>query len=175
MIDLYKRCRHLIKTADLIEWRAHTFLGWAIRKKTGAQVNHTSGALLYKLDCGNDVRRYIGESLAHGFELNYLSDQLKNYKGSVYLTRLKPEYDALRGRIAQEALKLEGKGYGYRDLVSNLVGPVKLNADRVICSEAWHIALIRAGLLDDTFNSGMSLVPGEFWKTNLYLAPIQIY
>lgn len=174
-LELYEQYRYQIQTADLLEFRANSLLGWAIRTKTKQNVNHTSGAILYQMVDGTQVRRYIGESLADGFHLHYLSEVLKNYDGEVYWLQLKPEYDYHRVSIAEEAIKLEGKGYDYKDLFRLLVKRVNLDSGRVFCSEAWHIALIKSGLLAENINRGEAFVPGEFGLTGLYRTPIRIY
>ena len=174
-ITLYNQYRDKIKTADIIEWQGNSLIGVAVRAKTDQNVQHTSGAILYQMVNGTEVRRYIGESNEKGFQLHYLSDVLKGYDGKVFWSRLKPEYDSYRVRIAEEATKLEGRGYGFLDLFSLLVKPVRLDAKSVICSEAWQIALINAGLLDKNFNDGNVLVPGQFGLTGLFYNPIRIY
>ena len=127
------------------------------------------------LDVGGDTRRYVAEATARGFVWTLLSDKIRHFDGIVYLNRLVSHYDTDRALIARELLKLQGKKYGFGDLFRNLSGPVKLDGKEVFCSEALQLALIRAKLIDDDFNDGLSLVPGEFQKTGLYLKPIKIH
>lgn len=175
-MKLYNYYQLRIQTGDLIEWQANSLLGWLIRKKTGQNVNHTSGVVLYQMYKGTEVRRVIFEALSDGFKPHYLSDRLKDYDGRVYWYPLKPEFDYnVRIKLAEEAIKLEGRPYGYKDLIDNLFGSIKLDDKQDICSEAWHIALIKSGLLDKNFNDGNSLVPGQFETTGLYLPAIRIY
>lgn len=173
--ELYQKYQMRIRTGDLIEWAADTALGKAIRFFTKKIVNHTSVSMLLNVTGDDEIRRYIGEALGNGFHLNYLSSSLKNYKGSVYWSALKTNYDDKRIVIAKEAFKLEGKPYDFMSLIRNAAGPVKMDSKDVFCSEAFHIALVKAGLLPDTFNNGMALRPGEFGKTGLFEYPIKIY
>lgn len=176
-MDLYNRYRKFIKTADLIEWRSNTLLGRLIRAKTKQSVNHTSGAVIYTMVGTDTIRRYIGEALPEGFVLSYLSDRLKHFKGEVYWSKLKEEYSLdVRVAIAEEALKLEGTPYGYKDLIASLFNAVGTNyKNGVICSEAWHIALVNVGLLQPFFNDSRCLVPGQFHLTGLYEESVRIY
>ena len=177
-MNLYYQYQEQIKNADLIEFRANSILGSSIRAKTKQMVNHTSCALIYQMVGGEDVRRYIGESLSDGFNLHYLSDSIKNYDGEVYWSKLKmPDNSYLRIKLAEEILKIEGKSYGYTDIIELLFKKVKLdlNDKSPVCSAALQIALIKAGLLDKNYNDGHIMYPGEFDKTKIYYTPIRIY
>jgi hypothetical protein len=174
-LQKYEAVQPLLLTADLIEWSSKAPLGYAIRWVTKKNVNHTSGVIVMNLADTKYQRRYIGEALAKGFQLSYLSKRIKCYKGKVYWLRLKEEFDKYRKLIALEALLLEGRPYGYKDLFKNISKPVKVNAKQVICSESWQIPLIKIGLLSPDFNDGLALRPGEFGRTGLYHEPIEIY
>jgi hypothetical protein len=107
--------------------------------------------------------------------VRHLSDKLRGYDGEVYWSALKPEYQNYRVPIAEAVMRLEGKKYGYVDLLRNLIRPVKINDETVFCSEAVHIALIDVKLVAPEFNNGFALVPGQFDLTGIYLPTIQIY
>jgi len=186
-IDLYLSYRSQIKPADLIEWRSNSFIGWAIRAKTGQNVNHTSGAKWMRSipspgssACWRD-RLYVGEAVADGMKLTYLSEALKIYDGEVYWVPMKPELDRYRRDVIENAECLESRLYDYMSLLTNLVKRVKLDGNKPYCSEAWHIAYQRAGLIPKSFSptgnqddAGTGLRPGEFNKTGLFLNPIRI-
>ena len=174
-MNLYQKHRHLIKSGDIMEWSARSLTGSIIRWKTGACVNHTSGALLYELVEGSEHRVCITHAVSKGVVPAFLSNEMNGYKGTIYLVRLKPEYDSYRAAIAREMVRLEGKKYGFWDLFKNLGGPVRIDSKQIFCSEMLHIALIRAKLLSDDFNKGRALVPGQFGETGLYLPPVKIY
>lgn len=177
-MDRYYYYRESLQIADLIEWRAETPLGWAIRQQTGMNVNHTSGVLLFRLVGDAEIRRYVDEALSSGFHPRYLTSELSGYKGEVYLNRLKSKYNEYRIPIAKEACKLEGKAYAYKDLIMNIVKPRKFDPDakEVRCSDAWHIALYKSGFIQDKdFNNGNFLVPGQFAITGLYESPVRIF
>lgn len=174
-ISLYLSLRDQIQTADLIEFRAESPLGYAIRWFTKMPVNHTAGAMLYQLVGDTEIRRYVAEANETDFGLAYLSKKLEGYKGRVYLLKLKPEHDSLRNVVAKEAQMFEHVKYDYLSLLRNAFSPVKIDGKRVYCSEAWHIAIVRAGLLPPEFNGGNGLRPGEFDRTQLFLAPTRIY
>jgi len=174
-LDLYARYSPIIKTADLIEFSNNSICSFAIRWRTKEIVSHTSGAILYKMVSGTQVRRYIGESVGKGFILSYLSDRLRHWNTKAYLLRLKSEYDEYRVRIAEEALKLEGTPYDFLSIFKQLKGPVKLDTKQLFCSEVWQVALIKVGLLEESFNNGCALVPGQFWMTGLYKEAVRLF
>ena len=177
-INLYYHYQSQIRNADLIEFRGNSLLGSAVRARTKQSVNHTATVLEYQMVGGKDTRRYIGESLADGFNLHYLSDSIKNYDGEVYWSKLKmPDNSYLRVKLAEEILKIEGKPYGYTDIINLLFKRVKLdlNDRSPVCSAALQIALIKAGLLDKNYNDGHIMYPGEFNKTKIYYTPVRIY
>ena len=188
----YLMYRSMIKTGDLIEWASPAPIGRAIRAVTKKNVNHTSVAIWTQTVEKNHIsaehakqegpyRLYIGEAVSYGFALTFLSKALQSYKGQVYWSRLSPKHEDSRLGIAKHAQDLEGRGYDYLSLIRNLWRRVPLDATRPYCSEAVHIALIRAGLLDREFSptgdpkqARCGLRPGEFDRTGLFLPPIRI-
>jgi len=174
-MHLYNKYQIDFLTADLIEWRAESLLGYAIRACTKQNVNHTSGIILSSIVGSSIIRRDIWEADERGFHATHLSQAIKNYSGEVYWLQLKSEYNWKRVQIAEIAQSLEGRPYDYWSLIKNIRRPVKLSDRTIFCSEAWHIALLRAGLLSEDFNDGLALRPGEFGRTNLYKEPVLIY
>lgn len=188
-IELYDKFRGLIKSGDLIEWRSNTAIGFAIRAVTKQRVNHTSGAIWlqpveksynHKQSCA--PRLYVKEAIGRGFVATYLSHEISKFKGEVWWSALKREYENKRVDIVEEANRLEGIPYDYSSLLRNLWKRVKLGTRTVYCSEAWQIALIRAGLLPHFFSptgevedAGCGLRPGEFGATGLFKPPIRIF
>lgn len=171
-LDFYKMYQSSIKTGDIIEFQGNSFLGRLIRKKTGQEVNHTT-----VVDCMGENRRYIWEAIGNGFHPCYLSNKLKDYDGKVYWLQLKPIYDSHRERIITKVISLEGRPYGYFDIIKLLFGKVKLdlNDPTPVCSAAIQISLIMSELLSKDYNDGYIMVPGEFGLTGLYFNRVRIY
>lgn len=157
------------QTADLVEWKTNSYLGWWVRAISKAGMDHTSGVIIKY----GEVR--LIEAIGSKVIYSLLKARMRDYPGQVFLVKLKPEYDDRRGDIAYELEKLESRPYGFTDLIRMLYGQkVKVNARQVICSEAIQVALIKAGLLPADYNNGKILWPGEFTKTGLYLEPWRI-
>lgn len=179
MINLYSYYQHLINTGDALEFDSDTLLGWAIQGCTKQHVNHTAVAMRYQL-CGTNVeRRYISETRKLKGKtqvgLTYLSSKIQNHDGKVYLLRLKPKFEASRKDIGIKMQSLEGIEYDWWSLFKNIFIRPLVNADKLYCTEALQVALIRAGLLSEDFNNGRGLVPGQLLLTGLYEDPILIY
>jgi len=107
----YKALRNFMKSGDLIEWGSASMIGGIIRFFTKKQVNHSS--ILLNLDRfeGLEKHRFVLEALEHGIELNLMSARLEDFKGVVYWSRLKPEYDLYRNKIAAWSLERIGTKY----------------------------------------------------------------
>jgi len=174
-MELYYKYQNQFKHGDLIEFASNSLIGKTIRFFTKKEVNHTSGVVLMSLVEDHEIRRYIWEADEEGFHSTYLSDVVKNYNGKVYWLQLKEEYDNYRLQMIKEALTLDNKPYDYISLIRNALKPVRLNSKNVFCSEAWHLALQKVGLLSTDFNNGYALRPGEFDRTCLYNSPIRIH
>jgi hypothetical protein len=188
-LSKYKETRKTILSGDLIEFAANSILGASIRAATGQNVNHSALAIWmrpgvtsqFSVRDESEARLYIIEAISNGVRLSFLSSTLKKYSGSVYRSRLSHDHDKSRQRIVGEALKLEGQSYDYFSLVSNLWSRTKLDTNRLFCSEAIQIALIRAGVLPIDYSPtgedkhrGCGIRPGEFGKTNLFYSPTKI-
>lgn len=130
----YMRYRHLLDTGDKIEWRSNTVLGWLIRLRTGANVNHTSMVVKFDFD-GCRERRYVLEALNGGIELRLLSRRLEKFHGKAWWAPLQPRYAMYRSRLLGSALDAVGTEYDYGSLLRQLVGKVSVQAEKYFCSE----------------------------------------
>lgn len=186
-LSIYYKYRPLIKTADLIEYRSNTSLfGWAIRKVTGQNVNHTSIAkwmcpkVSIDSNNGKDHRLYVAEAVQK-FGLSYLSNKLRTHKGMAYWIALRPEYDDKRQIISDVFESMDGRPYDTWSLVRNLWCRTKIDPDKLFCSEVAQIALVNAGILSPDYSptckdkdKGRVIWPGEFVETGLYNESVRI-
>ncbi len=167
-----------MKTGDLIEWSGNTALGWAIRKFTGRNVNHSAIVLCIAEYCGLKNRRFVLEATGHGITFNLLSDRLAEFDGKVYWSVLSPKYDRQRDKMGEWALLTAGhykKGqkirYDYKSLFINALRPVSVNAQQLFCSEYYHAALIEAGIVAEGGNAAR---PGDFTEMGVHVREIRI-
>lgn len=143
-LDLYLKARDSIDTFDRLEWHSFTWLGKAIRLKTGDWSNHTGVVIrFHEYDAAG---LFTIESLEGGVDPNRLSVRLSGFRGSVRLYRLKPEYHMLRKELGEIALSMEGTKYDYGSLIKNLFGHVKMDKHRLFCSEFVKAVGVKAGL-----------------------------
>lgn len=159
-----------MKSADLIEWGSASMIGGLIRLFTRKKVNHSSILLNLDTFAGLKERRFVLEALEHGIELNLMSMRLEDFKGEVYWSALKPQYDHLRGNIAAWALERIGTEYDYHSLFANMFGKVSQDGKKFFCSEYYHMALVAAGILP----KGKAARPGEFNKYMIHEKPVRI-
>lgn len=169
-LSRYRVARPRIGTGDLIEWRSESVLGYTIRWVTRRDVNHSSLALKLERFDGALNRRWTLEALEHGITLNLLSRRLSKFKGRVYWSALRPEYDLKRLAIAGWALQKVGIKYDYGSLFKNVMGAVSVNARRMFCSEYYFLALRAAGIVA----GDKSPRPGEFGEYGIHHKRIQI-
>jgi len=165
----YNSVRPYMRSGDLIEWGSASLFGGAIRLVTGKKVNHSS--ILLSLDKYEEFkdRRYVLEA-NRKVELNILSYRIREFKGTVFWSPLKPKYDHLRGQIAKWALDREGKDYDYQSLLANMFGKVSMDGKKFFCSEYYHMAMVAVGILPE----GKAARPGEFEKFNIHGRIMQI-
>lgn len=166
----YNALRKYMKSGDLIEWGSASMVGGIIRFFTKKDVNHSSILLNLDLFEGLKERRFVLEALEHGIELNLMSKRLNEFKGTVFWSPLKPEYDHLRNEIAAWALERVGIDYDYPSLFSNIFGKVSLDGKKFFCSEYYHKAMVAAGILP----KAKAARPGEFEKFNIHSKTIEI-
>jgi len=166
----YNALRKYMKSGDLIEWGSASMIGGIIRFFTKKKVNHSSILLNLDTFAGLEERRFVLEALEHGVELNLMSTRLKDFKGSVYWSPLKLEHDSLRSEIAAWALQRVGTDYDYKSLFANIFGKVSQDGKKFFCSEYYHMAMVKAGILPP----GKAARPGEFGKFNIHENTVQI-
>jgi len=169
-LSLYRLYRDQMDGGDLVEWSSATLVGGTIRLFTGKPVNHSS--ILLNLDhySGLKHRRFVLEALEHGVVLNLLSMRLEDFKGKVYWSQLKPEYNDRRDRMAAWALERVGTPYDYQTLIANIFGKISSDAKKFICSELYFKDLVAAGIVPP----GPDPRPGEFARYNVHRPPIRI-
>lgn len=163
-----------MQTADIIEWQADTALGHSIRWFTKQNVNHTSGVAVMNLYGDPEKRMYIYEAVGNGVHPMFLSEALRNHKGKAFWLSLKSEYNSYRNEIAKAILEYKVKKYDYKSLIGSAFKRQKLDRTEVYCSELINLALVDVGLLNEDFNNGCGLFPGEFEITGLYNPPKRI-
>jgi len=188
-LSKYQKIRDSIQTADLIEWKTDSILGKTIRHITKLSVNHTSIVASMVLEDDTEPRKFIFEADEHGFHPAYLSTRLERFKGSAYLVRFNPEYDAKRNAVANAFINLSGTPYDYRSLFRNAVRRVELNKTSLYCSEAatqaikdafdhatYIYKMVKTPLCD--FKNGRYVFygarPGELGQTPFYTETIKI-
>ena len=176
-LQKYNQYRDQMDNGDLMEFATKGFIGWAIRRVTKKDVNHT--ALLWCVDEFKSVknRKFIMEALEHGLELNVMSDRLKKYKGKVYWYQLKPEFDKYRDDIASICLLAEGRTdeikYDYLSIFRQLYRKVSVDIEKnSFCSEFCQWVLQEAKVIE---KRKRALRPGEFEKLGIYKPRIKIY
>lgn len=176
-MDRYAIYRSFVRTGDVIEWRSDSVIGFLIRMITGNDVNHTGGIIrlsdmhFQKTYNTQEDRIFSPEARANGFQLTYLSEQMKKFMGKAYLLPLRPELERYREKIAQEQMKFIGIKYDYDGLFKNILGYVSADMERLFCSEAIFISFVNARLLVN----GMAFRPGDFEKTGLFLPRVRIF
>jgi len=132
----YNENRDYMRTFDRLEWRSKTAIGWLIREKTGAFVNHTGVIIKFK----EFNRVFTSEALGGGIDLNRLSDRLIDHKGECFWYPLKPEYEKYRISLGQKMLDWEAVKYDYFSLFKQILFRVTFDASKLFCSEAPFLA-----------------------------------
>ena len=130
-LDKYLKVRELMKPGDCLTWVGNSFLSRIIRK--WSKRSHVS-SIIGKIQDGKS-RCFIIEADQGEVNVRLLSSKIKNYKGSCFLHRLKPEFDKVRPRISDFLWSQTGKKYDYAGLFKNIFGHIKADSDKFICSE----------------------------------------
>jgi hypothetical protein len=170
----YLANRDLMSSGDLIEFSSDSFIGKAIRWKTGNDVNHTSMVIqLPNYKTITEPHLYIMEANANGTELNLLSKVLENYKGRAYWMKLHAA-DTQRKMLSDWMLEHTGIPYDYKSLFHNLIGKVSADANRLFCSETAFLALKFANIIKVP-DGAKSPVPGGFKELGCFYSRVQIY
>lgn len=137
-LTFYHAVREEMQTGDILYWRSKSFVGSAIRWRTGGKGNHIS-QIIRLSDCEwTDGRRFHTEAMERGVYPNLLSKRLEDYAGTVWWLPLKPEWDAQRAIIAVRMAEMWGTPYDYKSLFWQLIGKASTDAKQLFCSEfAW--------------------------------------
>lgn len=167
----YSQIRPLIKTGDMLEWKARSVVGGTIRFFTRKAVNHTSLCLdLNQYLHWQEPHKFVLEANSGGIELNLISTILQDFRGEFYWSALKPEFDHLRKDIARWALLKIGTPYDFGSLLRNAWGRVSANARRLFCSEYYFLALKSVRLVAGE----KSPRPGEFEQLGVHLPAVKM-
>lgn len=147
-LDYYQLVRPHMQTMDLLQWSSNSFVGRAIKWKTGGTVNH-SGVVMSFPDLTRE-RRWTLEAIGRGLVLNPLSRALEQYHGECYWHPVKPGLDKEALFAASWMMDRVGTRYDFGGLFRNLFGKVSANAAALFCSEAiflgWQYAAIHLGV-----------------------------
>ena len=169
----YQIMRPYLEDGDVLEWSADSALGWAIRRFTGQDVNHTGGVIRMRAWEGSPGDRvFTPEATERGMVLTYLSRELRGYKGRVYLLKLKPEMDNFRSKIVRAQLDMIGVPYDFGGLLANAFGRVSMDARRYFCSEGIASSFASAGAIRMQKKAPR---PGEFSRWGFFLPRVRIY
>jgi len=166
----YTAVRPYTDSGDMIEFASATILGRAIRFFTKKKVNHTALVLNLEKYEGLKDRRFLLEALEHGIQLSLLSKRLKEFKGRVYWSRLRDEFEHDRQGIAAWAIQQVGTKYDYRSLFKNMFGKVNQDARAYFCSEFYHMSLVHVGIL----GRGVAVRPGEFEQFKIFKHTVEL-
>ncbi len=169
----YEEVRDSIKTGDLCEFRsARGVIPWAIRKKTGKDVNH-SATFVWQHVAGFIPRLFIVEAVAEGVEARLFSRRYERFEGDIFWSPLKSEHDGLRSHVEYWLWTQVGssKEYDFEALLNYAVGRVVLDDTHLFCSECCQLALVEAGVCAPT---EFALAPGELSQLGVYEERVQI-
>lgn len=188
-LDTYNQVRSQIRSGDMLEWKSPGFVGGSIRLITGKEVNHTSLCLdLPPYGLYSEPHKFILEANPSGIQPCLISERLREFKGSVWWYKLKPEFDILRNDGIDWALEQVGTKYDYKSLLSQLFGSVSADSRKYFCSEYNFFYLVVSGILPQyAYNPALRVVidrktgkvikapvPGTFDKFGVYYQKTQI-
>lgn len=168
-LRVYNAFRSRIQSMDIIEWHSKSILGWAIRKITKKNVNHTS--LVIRFNEYDIERVFVIEALEHGITVQPLSNRLAAFKGQAYLLCLKPEFRYDRKIAAQWAISKLGTKYDYKSLFKQVAQKVSPDAKKLFCSEFAYLALNHGGIVKDLKKAPR---PGEIETLGVTSSRIQL-
>jgi len=173
-LKMYRAFSGKMQSADMLEWRSETALGYAIRFFTRADVNHTGLVLRLNEFGGLLDRRFTIEALEHGLEFNLISKRCLGHKGKLYWYPLKPRYEPVRDKVAEWAVNMLGMRieYDYSSLFWNAVSRVSVNAKALYCTETVQAAYTSVGIID---SNRPAMRPGDIEKLGLHLPRILVY
>jgi hypothetical protein len=139
-LSRYEAVKDQMKTGDLLQWHSDSLIGWAIREKTGSNVNHSGLVIRLQEYEGLERRRFTHEALEHGIVMNLLSRRLEQFDGEAWWYPLKDEWNEKRQAIGERALSFTGIPYDYPAIIEQLFGDVKADSAQLFCSEMCFLA-----------------------------------
>lgn len=174
MADLarYDYHRPNIQTGDAILWSSNTPIGWFIQTGTGSKYNHIS--LVIRFNEYDTERVFILEAKAHGIVLRSLRDRLNKFHGKAYWMPMRDIFAPLREDMGREGLNLVGTPYDIKpyfalfDALRYGPGKVKIDDERLTCSEFYQFTFIRAlnnytGAFKEEQLESLVGVPDRMW------------
>jgi hypothetical protein len=172
-LSQYDGFRSQIKTGDLVEFASTGFIGKSIMKVTGRTASHSS--IVIRMPYENSPRRYIIEAVRTGVELNLLSDVLQHCEGTCTWYGLKPEYDHLRDRLGEFAIHelARHKKYDFVSILAQLLGRVRLDAERLYCTELCELDYIDAEMIQPDPTGARR--PGDLPATGIFVSQAHLW
>lgn len=132
----YKDYRNQIKTGDSVLFSSKgSPIGWIIQKHSKSPFNHAAGIIKIEEFKGLIDRLYLIEAKLR-VTFARLSYRVENYNGSVYIGKLKQEFDPIRPYIASCILDDLGLPYDFKGLFGNMFCRVPMGGN-FFCSELW--------------------------------------
>jgi hypothetical protein len=172
-LSQYDGLRDLIKTGDLVEFATTGLIGQSIMKVTGRTASHSS--IVIRMPYKNSTRRYIIEAVRTGVQPSLLSDVLQHCEGTCTWYGLKPEYDHLRDRLGDFAFNemARHKKYDFVGVIAQLFGRVRLNAERLYCTELPELTYIDAEMIKP--DPAGARRPGDLPTTGIFLSQAHLW
>ena len=147
-LEMYNLQRANMRTMDLIQWSSNSWVGKAIRWRTGGLASH-SGVVMCFPDL-NRERKWTLEAVGKGLVLNPLSTVLERYDGQAWWHPVVSGLEMEAMFAANWMMERVGTHYDFGGLFRNLFGKVSANAAAMFCSEAiflgWQFAAIHLGV-----------------------------
>ena len=172
-LSQYDNLRPLIKTGDLVEFATTGFIGQSIMKRTKRNASHSS--IVLRMPYEGSPRRYIIEAIRTGVEINLLSEVLQHCEGTCTWYGLKPEYDHLRERLGEFAIhKLaQHKKYDFTSILAQLFGRVRLNEERMFCTELCELDYIDSEIIQPDPKGARR--PGDLPATGIFIRQAHLW
>jgi len=186
----YYELRSTIRPGDVLSYKGKGLISWLILRID--KRSHVSG--IASSPTIHEERCLIIEADQGEVNVRALSAKLRDYRGEVYLHRLKPELDAYRNGIDSFYWAHIGLGYDYPDLFGNAAalltgnpnnGRVRADSDKYFCSELCGEA-IRCGIPEATLKGylphedlerllcGIALRPGGISRLPIFQPAVRV-
>jgi len=185
-ITPYNEIRDKLRTGDRLDFISPGLIGKTISLFSAR--THTTIIVRLREYEGEEKRRFFLEADAiRGFSLTRVSKRLEGYRGKIWWTPLRPEFEEARRYIGTEAFGMVGTRYDIEGLFGNLGGHVPEGIAALFCSEAVWIATRKGVIASNdpelaervgadwmTINYKAAR-PGDFLNfDNTYLDPVRI-